>query len=76
LNRPKHVDDAFGKLRRINWQGDESILWTILLLMLLLWAIGSLSGYAGSLVNVFLVGAIAVFVINLCSSGLSRATIK
>ena len=48
-------------------------MWTILLLMLLLWAIGSLSGYVGSLVNLLLVGAIAVFVINLCSSGLRRA---
>jgi hypothetical protein len=44
--------------------------------MLLLWAIGSLSGYAGSLVNLFLAGAIAVFVINLCSSGLSRAVLR
>ena len=35
-------------------------MWTILLLMLLLWAIGSLSGYAGSLVNLLLVGAITV----------------
>ena len=55
---------------------ETSILWTILLLMLLLWAIGSLSGYAGSLVNLFLVGAIAVFVINLCSSGLRRAALR
>jgi hypothetical protein len=51
-------------------------LWTILLLMLLMWAIGSLSGYAGSLVDLFLVGAIAVFVINLCSSGLRRAALR
>ena len=51
-------------------------MWTILLLMLLVWAIGSLSGYPGSLVNLFLVGAIAVFVINLCSAGLRRAALK
>ena len=60
----------------INWQGDESILWTILLLVLLLWAIGSLSGYAGSMVNLFLVGAIEVFVFNLCSSGLRGAALR
>ena len=51
-------------------------MWTVLLLMLLLWAIGSLSGYAGSLVNLLLVGAIAVFVINLCSTGLRRAVLR
>ncbi len=51
-------------------------MWTILLLMLLLWAIGSLSGYVGSLVNLLLLGAIAVFVINLCSSGLRRAVLR
>jgi len=51
-------------------------LWTVLLLMLLLWAIGSLSGYEGSLVNLLLVGAIAVFVINLCSAGLRRVTLR
>jgi len=44
--------------------------------MLLLWAIGSLSGYAGLLVNLLLAGAIAAFVINLCSHGLGRAALK
>jgi hypothetical protein len=44
--------------------------------MLLWWAIGSLIGYAGSLVNLFLAGAILVFVINLCSSGLRRAALR
>lgn len=51
-------------------------MWTILLFMLLLWAIGSLGGYAGMLVNLLLAGAIAVFVINLCSHGLGRAALK
>jgi hypothetical protein len=60
----------------MNWQGDASILWTILLLMLLLWAIGSLSGYTGGPLNLFLAAAIAVFVINLCSSGLSRTALR
>ena len=51
-------------------------MWTILLLMLLLWAIGFLSGFTGSMVNLFLAGAIAVFVINLCSTGLSRKALR
>jgi hypothetical protein len=43
------------------------MLWTILVALLALWAIGFLGGYAGSLTNLFLGGAIVVFVINLCS---------
>ena len=49
------------------------MLWTIVLFLLLLWGIGSLSGYAGNLMSLFLGGAIIVFVINLCTRpGLSR----
>lgn len=59
-----------------NLRGDESILWTILLLLLLLGGIGSLSGYAGSLTNLFLVGAIAVFLINLCSPRLGHDVLR
>ncbi len=59
-----------------NLRGDEGILWTILLLLLLLWAIGSLSAYAGILTSLLLVGAIAVFLINLCSPGLGRAVLR
>jgi hypothetical protein len=57
-------------------QGDESILWTILLLLLLLGGIGSLSGYAGSLTDLFLVGAVAVFLINLWSPRLGHAVLR
>ena len=59
-----------------NLRGDESILWTILLLLLLLGGIGSLSGYAVSLTQLFLIGAIAVFLINLRSPGLARAVLR
>jgi hypothetical protein len=59
-----------------NVRGDESILWTILLLLLLLGGIGSLSGYAGILTDLFLVGAIAVFLINLCSPRLGHAVLR
>lgn len=59
-----------------NLRGDESILWTILLLLLLLGGIGSLSGYAGSLTDLFLVGAIAVFLINLWSPRLGHAVLR
>ena len=49
------------------------MLWTILVALLALWAIGFLGGYAGSLSNLFLGGAIVVFVINLCSRpGMNR----
>jgi hypothetical protein len=54
----------------------ENILWTILLLMLLLWAIGSLSGFRGSMVNLFLAGAIAIFIVNLCTTGLGRRAMR
>jgi hypothetical protein len=38
--------------------------------------IGSLSGYAGSLTDLFLVGAVAVFLINLCSPRLGHAVLR
>ncbi len=57
-------------------RGDESILWTILLLLLLLRGIASLSGYAGTWTDLFLVGAIAVFLINLCSPRLAQAVLR
>jgi hypothetical protein len=44
--------------------------------MLLLWAIGSVSGLSGGFVNLFLAGAIAVFVINLCTTGLRRNALR
>lgn len=50
---------------------------TILLILLLLWEIGSVAGYMGSLTNLFLGGAILLFVINLCSRpGLSRVGLR
>jgi len=52
-------------------------LLTILLILLLLWGIGSVAGYTGSLTNLFLGGAIALFVINLCSRpSLSRIGLR
>jgi len=53
------------------------MLLTILFTLLLLWAIGSVAGYAGSLTTLFLGGAIVLFIINLCSRpGLSREDLR
>jgi len=42
-----------------------------------LWGIGSVAGYTGGLINLFLGGAIVLFVINLCSRpGLSRVGLR
>jgi uncharacterized ion transporter superfamily protein YfcC len=50
---------------------------TILLILLLLWGIGSVGGYAGGLTSLFLGGAVVVFVINACSRpSLGRADLR
>jgi hypothetical protein len=40
-------------------------MWTILLALFALWAIGVMSGYAGDLIHLLLAGAILAFVMNL-----------
>jgi hypothetical protein len=41
------------------------MLWTVLLILLLMWALGLGFGVAGNLVHILLVVALVVFVVNL-----------
>ena len=46
-------------------EGDFEMLWTILVILLVLWLIGLLSNVGGSLIHLLLVVAVVVLVINL-----------
>jgi hypothetical protein len=46
-------------------EGDLEMLWTILVILLVLWLIGLLSNVGGGLIHLLLVVAVVVLVINL-----------
>jgi hypothetical protein len=46
-------------------EGDFDMLWTILVILLVLWLIGLLSNVGGSLIHLLLVVAVVVLIINL-----------
>jgi hypothetical protein len=46
-------------------EGGEEMLWTILLILLVLWVLGLVFNVAGSLIHLLLVVALVVFVIGL-----------
>jgi hypothetical protein len=48
-----------------NREGDSIMLWTILVILLVLWLIGLLSHVGGSLIHLLLVVAVVVLIINL-----------
>jgi hypothetical protein len=55
-------------LKNINWRTKEKskMLWTILVILLVLWLLGLVSGYTiGGFVHVLLVLALVIFIINL-----------
>jgi len=56
---------AFGKGLRIVQEGDSIMLWTILVILLVLWLIGVLSHVGGGLIHLLLVVAVVVLIINL-----------
>ena len=48
-----------------SFKGDSTMLWTILVILLVLWLIGLLSNVGGSLIHLLLVVAVVVLIINL-----------
>ena len=54
-----------GKGLRQFQEGDAIMLWTILVILLVLWLIGLLSNVGGGLIHLLLVVAVVVLIINL-----------
>jgi hypothetical protein len=52
-------------LKRKILEGDWNMLWTIIVILLVLWLIGLLSHVGGGLIHLLLVVAVIVLVINL-----------
>lgn len=51
-------------------KGDNmNLLWTILVILLVLWALGFSIGFAGPLVHILLVVALIVVIVNLVTKG-------
>jgi len=59
------IRGCFGKGLRIVQEGDSIMLWTILVILLVLWLIGVLSHVGGGLIHLLLVVAVVVLIINL-----------
>ena len=57
-------ETAFGKWAEFQ-EGDSIMLWTILVILLVLWLIGLLSHVGGGLIHLLLVVAVIILVINL-----------
>ena len=55
------------KLKKLTYKGEEPMLWTILVILLVLWLIGFLGNVGGGLIHLLLVIALIVFIINLVS---------
>jgi hypothetical protein len=52
--------------REIKWRGDLTMLWTIFVILLVLWLLGLVTSYTlGGFIHILLVVAIAVMVIQL-----------
>ena len=59
-------ETAFGKWAEDSFkEGDSIMLWTILVILLVLWLIGLLSHVGGGLIHLLLVVAVIILVINL-----------
>lgn len=57
---------AFSKWAEDSFQeGDSIMLWTILVILLVLWLIGLLSHVGGGLIHLLLVVAVVILIINL-----------
>ncbi len=50
-----------------DFKGEKPMLWTILVILLVLWLIGFLGHFGGGLIHLLLVIALIVFIINLVS---------
>jgi hypothetical protein len=50
-----------------DYKGEKPMLWTILVILLVLWLIGFLGHVGGGLIHLLLVIALIVFIINLVS---------
>lgn len=59
------LETAFGKGLRRFQEGDSIMLWTILVILLVLWLIGLLSHVGGGLIHLLLVVAVVILIINL-----------
>ena len=55
-------------MRAQKWAQEETMLWTIVALFLILWLLGFSLSIGGSLIHLLLVVALVVFVINLMTS--------
>jgi len=47
------------------WKGEKTMLWTIFVILLVLWLLGFATHVAGGLIHLLLVVAVVVLVINL-----------
>ena len=56
--------DWFGKGEQFE-EGDSIMLWTILVILLVLWLVGLLAHVGGGLIHLLLVVAVIILVINL-----------
>jgi hypothetical protein len=54
-------------ISKLTYKGDSPMLWTILVILLVLWLIGFLGHVGGGLIHLLLVIALIVFIINLVS---------
>ena len=52
---------------RIVQEGDSIMLWTILVILLVLWLVGLLAHVGGGLIHLLLVVAVVILIINLVS---------
>ena len=60
------LETALAKMAEDSFQeGDSIMLWTILVILLVLWLIGLLSHVGGGLIHLLLVVAVIILVINL-----------
>jgi len=55
------------RLRRAQHKGEVNMLWTIFVILLVMWALGFGFHIAGGLIHILLVVALVVLVINLVS---------
>lgn len=65
LAREYAENKRFEELRQQKWERRKPMLWTILVILLVLWLLGAVSGVAGGLIHLLLVVALVIFVINL-----------
>jgi hypothetical protein len=56
---------GLGKFSGLFREGDSNMLWTILVILLVLWLIGLLAHVGGGLIHLLLVVAVVILIINL-----------